>query len=233
MGTSRSATVTVRTPKPTSQQSPRRRVVDAPTRMFHWLFAATFTGAWLTGESEHWQWLHVMLGYAFGGLLGFRVLYGLVGPRHARLAGLWRRAASARVIVVMLALAAPLVLSGYGTRQAWGDALGDEWLAEVHEFFAEAMLGAVFAHLGLLAGLSLLQRCNRALPMLTGHVPGKGPDLVRHNRSWLAALLAVAVVGCGAWSWFDPPRDPRPDRESASRTWSVRPSRNTARSTRT
>ncbi|HYE39430.1 MAG TPA: cytochrome b/b6 domain-containing protein [Ramlibacter sp.] len=32
-----------------------RLVIDAPTRMFHWLFALGFTGAYLTADSEHWM----------------------------------------------------------------------------------------------------------------------------------------------------------------------------------
>src|SRR5690349_2050321 len=53
-----------------------RRVTDAPTRMFHWLFALSFAGGWLTAESEHWRALHVTLGYTMAGLLGFRLVYG-------------------------------------------------------------------------------------------------------------------------------------------------------------
>ena len=33
------------------------------------VFAATFTGAYLSADSEHWRLLHATLGYAFGGLL--------------------------------------------------------------------------------------------------------------------------------------------------------------------
>ena len=70
---------------------PARLMIDAPVRAFHWLFALSFAGAWLTAESERWRGLHVTLGYAFGGLLLFRLVYGLVGPRQARLALLWHR----------------------------------------------------------------------------------------------------------------------------------------------
>ena len=78
----------------TSTSTPGRLVVDAPTRMFHGLFALTFIGAYVTADSEHWRLLHVTLGYAFGGLAGFRVMYGLVGPRHAG------AAAAARLVEV-------------------------------------------------------------------------------------------------------------------------------------
>ena len=63
---------------------PSRLVTDAPTRMFHWLFALSFVGAYLTADGERWRLLHVTLGYTMAGLLGFRVLYGLLG--HALLA---------------------------------------------------------------------------------------------------------------------------------------------------
>jgi hypothetical protein len=32
-----------------------RLEIDAPTRMFHWLFALSFIGAYVTAESEHWR----------------------------------------------------------------------------------------------------------------------------------------------------------------------------------
>ena len=53
--------------------------------MFHWLLALCFVGAYASGDSVHWRALHVTLGYTMAGLLGFRLLYGLFGPRHARL----------------------------------------------------------------------------------------------------------------------------------------------------
>ena len=75
--------------------APGRRVTDAPTRMFHWLFALSFLGAYLTADGERWRMLHVPLGYTMAGLLVFRVLYGLFGPRQAGLGLLWRKLGSA------------------------------------------------------------------------------------------------------------------------------------------
>lgn len=207
-----------------------RLVVDAPTRMFHWLFAATFVGAYLTAESEHWRLLHVTLGYSFAGLLGFRVLYGLVGPRPSGLGLLWRRVAGtpawlrsawklrsvsavnwrqgqnllvALALVAMLVLVTPLALTGYGTYNDWGDALGGDWLEDLHEFFGNAFLAIVLVHVGLIAALSALRRQNQALPMLTGRVPGNGPSPVRHNRAWLAGLLLLSVLMFFVWQWGD------------------------------
>ncbi len=206
----------------------QRRVIDAPTRMFHWLFALSFLGAYLTAESERWSLVHVTLGYTFAGLLVFRLVYGLLGPQPVRLSMLWRKvamvpgwlaglargqAASATfwrqgqapvmgaVIAVMLALVAPLTLSGYAIYNDWGG----HWLEEVHEFFGNTYLLIVLAHLALLALLSILRRRNLAWPMVTGRLEGAGPDLVRKNRSWLAALVLLAVVAFGVWQWQQSP----------------------------
>ena len=77
------------TPTPSAQPAPtgpaaapRVLVWDLPVRLFHWLMVLSFAGAWLTAESERWRLLHVTLGYTLGGLVAFRVLWGLVGSRH-------------------------------------------------------------------------------------------------------------------------------------------------------
>lgn len=214
-------------------KSSSRLVTDAPTRMFHWLFALCFVGAYATADGEHWRLLHVTLGYTLAGLLGFRVLYGIFGPRTSGLGLLWRKLAGAPAwlralpkatsitlvnwrqgqnllmalaIVLLLAMVVPLTLSGYATYNDWGNVLGGDWIEEVHEFFGEAMLFVVLAHLALIAGLSVLRRKNQALPMLTGRVEGPGPNLVQKNRTWLAAALLLAVLAFGAWEWQQSPR---------------------------
>lgn len=205
----------------TPTTTPRGRLtIDAPIRAFHWLFALSVTGAWLTAESEHWRALHVTLGYAFGGLLLFRLVYGLIGPRQAGLSLLWRRASGlgnwlrgvfsgqadltrlatlgmGSAMLLLLLVAAPLVLSGYAGHVNW---LGmEDALEEVHEFFANIAMTLVLTHLALIAVLSLIRRKHLALPMLTGRTAGPGPDLVKANRGWLAMLVIAAYLGFVAW----------------------------------
>lgn len=78
----------------------RRLVWDLPLRIFHWLLVLSLGGLWATGEAG-FEWLeyHMYLGYFTLGLIVFRVIWGFVGPRHARfsnfLAGpsaIWRYA---------------------------------------------------------------------------------------------------------------------------------------------
>lgn len=58
------------------------RVWDPALRLFHWSLAAAFAVAYFT--EDELQFLHINAGYLIGGLLVFRVLWGLIGPRHAR-----------------------------------------------------------------------------------------------------------------------------------------------------
>ncbi|MBS1236468.1 MAG: cytochrome [Proteobacteria bacterium] len=60
-------------------------VWDPLVRMFHWSLVASFAVAYLSGEGEVLS-LHAWSGYIIGGLILFRLLWGLVGPRHARFA---------------------------------------------------------------------------------------------------------------------------------------------------
>jgi cytochrome b len=80
----------------------RRLVWDLPLRLFHWLLVLSLGALWATGEGGFdWMQWHMYLGYWTLGLIVFRVIWGFVGPRHARfsnfLAGpstIWRYARS-------------------------------------------------------------------------------------------------------------------------------------------
>lgn len=66
--------------------SERVLVWDIPTRLFHWLFAASFALAWLTAESDEQLAVHVFCGYLMLGLIAFRLLWGVAGGYYARFA---------------------------------------------------------------------------------------------------------------------------------------------------
>lgn len=221
-------TTSTASPSPSANTAPaRRRVLDAPTRAFHWLFALSFAGAYLTAEGEHLRLLHVTLGYTMAGLLAFRVLYGLLGPRQAGLALLWRKLGGmgawaqsfkgevqwrkgqnlfmALAIVALLVLVVPLTLSGYATYNDWADFVGGDWISEVHAFLGNTVLAVVLGHIAAIVALSLLRRKNLAAQMVTGRVDGPGPHLAQRNHLWLACLLVCTVLAYWTWEWQQSP----------------------------
>ena len=58
------------------------RVWDILVRLFHWSLVVTFFISYFTGDEENL--LHIYTGYAVLGLIFFRLLWGVVGSKHAR-----------------------------------------------------------------------------------------------------------------------------------------------------
>ncbi|HEY4253530.1 MAG TPA: cytochrome b/b6 domain-containing protein [Roseomonas sp.] len=110
------------------------KVWDAWIRLFHWALVALIATSWWTAQIGNWR-LHFLSGYAILALLGFRILWGLLGSDTARfrrflrspaavlryLGGMFRRGpdteaghnpAGGWMVVVMLALLAAQVGTG-------------------------------------------------------------------------------------------------------------------------
>ena len=68
------------------------KVWDLFVRVFHWSLATLFVVAYATGDEI--EQVHIAAGYAIAGLLALRIVWGFVGPRHARFGEL--RPAAAR-----------------------------------------------------------------------------------------------------------------------------------------
>lgn len=203
-------------------------VWDLPVRVFHWLMVLCFAGAWLTAESERWRLLHVTLGYTMGGLVAFRVLWGLTGTRHARFASFVRgplavlrylrslvrgepehhvghNPAGALAIVAMLALVAGIVLTGHLN---YNDLAG-EWLEEVHEVAASLMLALVAVHLAAVLASSWLHGENLVRSMVTGRKLGTPRDGVRSAWRSVGVLMLLAVMGFWWLQWQSAPTPAR------------------------
>lgn len=63
------------------------RIWDLPTRLFHWLLVISVTGAFVTIKlGGWWTEYHFLFGYATLSLVAFRLVWGVIGPEHARFA---------------------------------------------------------------------------------------------------------------------------------------------------
>lgn len=192
----------------------KARVWDLPTRVFHWSLAASFTGAWLSAESERWRDIHVLLGYTLAGLIAFRLVWGVVGSRYARFGSflfppsrvmaylksllrgtpephLGHNPAGGLAIIALLVLGVAVAASGYASYQE----VGGEWLEDLHEGAANAMLLMVFVHLVGVVVSSVLHRENLVGAMFTGWKSGRPEDGIPRLHTGLGIVLLVAVLG--------------------------------------
>lgn len=92
----------VRMPLGADGNTPKILVWDMPTRVFHWLMVLSFSGAYLSAESERWRLVHVTLGYTLGGLVAFRIVWGIVGTSYARFSSFVRGPAAVKRYVIFM-----------------------------------------------------------------------------------------------------------------------------------
>ncbi len=195
-------------------------VWDAPVRVFHALLAVSFAGAWLTAEADGWRLAHVTLGYTVAALVAWRILWGVIGTRHARFTDFVRGLAGIRsylgqllegkaphgvghnplgavAIVLLLTLGVLAPLSGWGTLNH----LGGEALEEMHETLGSAMLLIVTGHLlGVGVGIWMHGR-QLATSMVTGYKRGESSQAIPRARWVIGVLLIAGVLGFWLLQW--------------------------------
>lgn len=163
------------------------RVWDPAVRIFHWSLVTCFLGAYVLGDEG--GALHQNLGYAVLGLVGFRLVWGIIGGRYARFSNfvpsirhlgsymksvavhkdqrfVGHNPAGAAMIVALL-----LALIGTGTT-GWmmttATFWGMEWVEEVHEVLANGTLALVGLHVAGVILTSIRHRENLVAAMFTG-----------------------------------------------------------------
>lgn len=162
-------------------------VWDPALRLFHWALAAGFIANAAFTDPE--AFLHEWIGYAILFLVGFRLLWGLVGPRAARFASflptgtavmaqigdiathrhrahLGHSPLGALMILNLLATFAAIGLTGHmmTTNAFWGV----EWVEEAHEMLVTWAEISVILHLAGVFWESRRTGVNLARSMITG-----------------------------------------------------------------
>jgi cytochrome b len=163
------------------------KVWDLFVRLFHWLLASLFAVAYATGDEI--ERVHIAAGYVIAALIALRIVWGFVGPRHARFAGFVRppretlgylcdvallraprylghNPAGGAMIVALLAMLTGTCVTGL--LMTTGVFWGSEWLEEAHELLANTTLALIALHvLGVLVA-SFEHRENLVKAMFTG-----------------------------------------------------------------
>lgn len=197
-------------------------VYDWPTRLFHWMFASLFVIAFaianLVDDDSAGFPLHMLAGLAMGGVIALRLVWSVIGTRHARVsdlvlnplqltayfrgmfsgrAGRWagHNPASSWAAVLMVAMGLGLGVTGY--LMASG---GNEALEDVHELLANAFLATVVLHLGGLLVHALRHRDALAMSMLNGRKQGLAASTAPvASRPWHGVAFLLLAGACMAY----------------------------------
>jgi cytochrome b len=163
------------------------KVWDPFVRLFHWSMVGLFAIAFVTGDEL--ERLHIAAGYAIVGLLALRIVWGFIGPRHARFSDfvrtpgdafrylrdiVWMRArrtighnpAGGLMVIALIVMLAGICATGYllTTDAYWGS----EAMEEIHGALTYATVGLIVLHvLGVLFA-SVEHRENLVKAMITG-----------------------------------------------------------------
>lgn len=195
------------------------RVWDLPTRLLHWalagLFATALALASLTSEhSPAFRW-HMVAGLMLVAVVGLRVVWGLLGSKHARIGsflhgpgallrhlrdslkgGDTRQAGhnpgAAYAALVMLVLPVAIVATGLMMQGR------NEVFEDIHQALAYGMVAVVIAHL---AGLGLHTRRHRdrtISSMVTGRKQGREEEGISSFHPVPALVVLLLLAGWGA-----------------------------------
>ncbi|TSE28673.1 putative Ni/Fe-hydrogenase B-type cytochrome subunit [Tepidimonas thermarum] len=162
-------------------------VWDPFVRLFHWsLVSCVLLNQFVLEEGET---AHEWTGYTAAALVGLRLLWGLVGPRHARFADWWPTPARVRrhvqallrgapddhpghnplgAIMMLLLMALVLALALTGWLQTTDALWGEDWVEALHEGLANALLLAAAVHAAAALVMGRLQRVHLVRAMITG-----------------------------------------------------------------
>jgi cytochrome b len=162
------------------------RVWDIGVRLFHWGLVVAVLGAYLSEDARS---LHRQLGYVVISLIAFRLIWGLVGTRHARFVNflpgpgrlfsylrdmlqgrearyLGHNPAGAAMIVALLVVLGGI--SATGVMMGMDAYFGQEWVEEAHEVLVNGLIVLVVLHVAGVAVASRRHRENLVRAMVTG-----------------------------------------------------------------
>lgn len=173
----------------------KTKIWSLTTRISHWILALSFTIAYFTGENQWQMNYHYAFGALAGGILFFRIIYGLIGPKYSHFKDFPMRISqqmeflknyfskntyvghnplASIVMISMMFVGIFTAITGYfwatETAQFLGFPLTEEMVEKSHEIGAKLFLILVFAHLaGILADTVFHRKTGTLASIFTGY----------------------------------------------------------------
>ncbi|WP_397391200.1 cytochrome b/b6 domain-containing protein [Polynucleobacter sp.] len=194
---------------------PRQLIMvwDMPVRVFHWLLAVCFAGAWLTSESERLAMIHYAFGYTAGLLVLIRLVWGVIGTRYARFSQFLK---SPKEVIghfmamlrghphhdvghnpagglVMFALMLLILLIGFTGYLTVKEFFGN-FASEMHEAVASLALALVILHICAAILMSVLERQNLVKSMVNGKKLGMPEQGIRYPQYLIGSLIFLGAI---------------------------------------
>ncbi|KGJ91992.1 cytochrome b/b6 domain-containing protein [Colwellia psychrerythraea] len=194
---------------------------DLPLRIFHWGFALTILAAWYTAEQgADLVEIHMKLGFVALGLIAFRVLWGVIGPKHARFSQFipspskliaylrpsktnkstaGHNPLGALMVILMILLISTQAISGlfinddvFSSGPYYGSISNDleKVMKFLHHNVFDFMIAAIVLHIAAITFYWRVKKENLVLPMITGK------KTAAHVKASDAIPHSKIILGC-------------------------------------
>ncbi|WP_457647933.1 cytochrome b/b6 domain-containing protein [Profundibacter sp.] len=164
-------------------------VWDIGVRLFHWSLVTSVTLSYFVISPRD---MHKFFGYTVVTLITFRLIWGIIGPKHARFSNfipgprkllgylrdiargreeryLGHNPAGAAMIVALLLVLGSIGTTGY--MMGMDAYFGEEWVEDLHKALVNGLLVLVMLHLAGVVTASLRHKENLVAAMVTGQKP--------------------------------------------------------------
>jgi len=183
-----------------------------PTRVFHWMLAVGFLGAYLSGDFDDYANLHFGLGALVGTLLLMRIIFGVIGPSYSHfkdfkisvksLSKFLRQyftqnqefaghnPLAALVMLLIMIVGVFTALSGY-----LYTSYDTDFLEETHELLANAFLLLVGVHLvGVVAEQLFHSRQGTLISIFKGKKNSANVAAKLNTFQWIFSVFWISLA---------------------------------------
>lgn len=202
--------------------SKRYLIWDLPLRLFHWSLAVTTIYAWYSIEIADDLDTHFTAGFVALGLILFRIVWGFIGPKHARFSSFVEGPSKVLNYIKgsmtnyaghnpLGALSVIFLLATIGLQVITGLFADDEYyyfgplnqfvsrdtvsmLTKIHHINSKLIILGVVLHIAAIAYYLLFKKHNLVTPMITGYKKAGEFESQAINSSKTTLGIIVALI---------------------------------------